>query len=300
MDEDQSGFLLLGEVLTFTYRSEELQKFLAFWPSEQQEIFEDLIDFWQGGASHARAILSTADGPRPSTCVRSQLKTSPDPGRRNSLPKGTPLLVKKTVGPGGKSQTRGFKAPSTVKKSHAWVMWKVFDDLAGETRVIHCQALSTLLGNQQRLMKFLNDEARTAHKYDKTNQNMDDDERPDVLVLKLSKFLTSSEALKRLEKAVARGEKSLSLRGFFCVFWWFVAESELEACLGWCRCFYAQVALHDLCSAGSSKIDAIAEEDVLELFRAIDVDGSGSVTVDELCRGGSPGGGAGSAAYEAL
>merc|ERR1712232_100037 len=89
---------------------------------------------------------------------------------------------------------------------------------------------------------------------------------------------------RRIDVMIAAGEDAASLRAFLHIFYHFLPESDVEACLLWCRSFYAIVALHEI--VREDKTSRTSDDDLLELFQAIDVDNSGGISEEELRREG--------------
>jgi len=101
------------------------------------------------------------------------------------------------------------------------------------------------------------------------------------LVVHLKTYFRDPGAIRRLD---AMGEGSISMCAFFCVILPHMPESGIEACLAWCRTFVAHKLLCDILLDPARKKE---DWEVVEaLFRAIDKDSDGSITIEELCNEG--------------
>merc|ERR1712060_534096 len=101
------------------------------------------------------------------------------------------------------------------------------------------------------------------------------------LCVHLEKYFQDPGAISRLD---TMAEGSISLRAFYCIFLPHVPESEIESCLAWCKKFVAHKLLTDILKDPTHM--KVEREDLHALFKVVDKDGDGSITMDELCNVG--------------
>merc|ERR1740121_2962200 len=106
--------------------------------------------------------------------------------------------------------------------------------------------------------------------------------------MRIKSYLVCHLASLQVQKAFkeAEGEK-ISLRAFFCLVWSTCPESDIENCVKWCGLFTAKLVLEEILDEdGDGKVEDVDPEDVEAIFSAIDMNGDGKVTIEELVSDG--------------
>jgi len=98
----------------------------------------------------------------------------------------------------------------------------------------------------------------------------------------VSLSITGGHVRTRLEDLLETGTTKLSLRALCCVVWPHIKEADIETCMGWCRAYQAQSTLQEVLRAIREEDVELDVEDIDELFEAIDSNGDGQLSLDEL------------------
>lgn len=274
IDEDRTDLLELGEVLSFAYRAKGVRMLLSPFTSEDERLFEDQIFFATSSQGLTRIAEKVED--EMAKKVKAKLRTSPgaaDSGRRGH--KGL-----------RKRKPRAWHQNSTVSKAHAFVLWKIFNSLANESKVIPLDRFRKWHADKANLGKKIL--ALSGAQGGPSRKQLDEEEIDDGQASKVSMYFGSQMAE---EEFSGRFEEDLelrhgiSLRALMCLVLPFVAEAEVEVCMKLCNTFTAKEVLGEICEGGSS-LDHVDLEDIDALFECIDADGDGQLSLVELCEMG--------------
>jgi len=171
----------------------------------------------------------------------------------------------------------------TVTKAHAWVAWKYLAYCSGDSSPtsVKYDVLEPYLFSRAKTTKALEEGTRRDRK-----GQMDRPAEDDILRLRVyfETHLTSVEVQKSFKNFAG---SPMSLRAFFCAVWTTCPESDIENCMKWCGLFQAKIVLEELLDEdGDGRIEDVAPGDVDAIFAAIDVNGDGEVSMEELINEG--------------
>jgi Ca2+-binding EF-hand superfamily protein len=280
LDEHKSGFVTLGELLNWCYRTGELKSVFSPFPATDDRFFEHLVNFPRDCEEFEYSAVETV------RWFQSKLHISPQADatfrRRTS--------IGLNISHGRHKRT----PPKEFSKAHAWFIYRVFVTMAGgETHtVIPYEHLHRMLSDDQHEMYIHNVVASATrlatevigpqtNKFGRRTSIVGDAKDLTRLTLHLEKYFQNRHAGEKLD---ALGEGSVTLRAFFCVILHSLPEGEIETCLRWCQAFRAHDVLREYVTAGQTQ--DLGVEDVKAIFHAMDSDGNGSLSVQELMDGG--------------
>jgi len=275
-DKDKSGELELEEILNVGYRSKGLRMLLSPFPVQDHRVFESLIHF--SGRDRGRERLREDQMNKVENTMRSKLLMSPDP------------VVTKSSKP---SRQRPWRDPAVVSKPRAFMIWALFAEMATENTV-SAKELVDLLQNRTDTKEMM--ERAHARGLEGSSGAIAEDAKS-KLIESMMTHLLHRGFLDRLS-ACGQDER-LSFRALTSMLWPTVPDKDITACLKWARQFQAFRMLRELTKTKDSaltnadydpnrdgvKLD-VTRDDVEALFEVLDVNGDGTLTVDELTRSG--------------
>mmetsp|Transcript_52318 Transcript_52318/g.113392 ORF Transcript_52318/g.113392 Transcript_52318/m.113392 type:complete len:491 (+) Transcript_52318:117-1589(+) len=273
VDDDKSDVVLIGEFMTFVYRSRSYRFLVAPFPSKDGRVFEEQVHF----AWTAPKLVKVAGKVEQSLekKLKHRIRITPDEPETSCGVRSRRRL----------KRSRPWKDPNSMNKAHAWMAWKVFFHLAGEehgkTRLIPKEDLRPAIGPQPGLMSVLHSVLGIQGDDEDPGTNP---ERPDDVLRILpnfSKLLGDENIRTRLDEIC---EEGVSFRAFCCLLWPSARESEIEVCVGWCNAFQAQKVLRELIANGEHGELDLDPHDINVLFEVIDANGDGQLSVEELCK----------------
>jgi len=299
VDFDGSGCLMLGEALAFAYRSKGLKQIMEPFPAKDERIFEERVIFALSSAPSPPSDVSAAPKElalapnKAKATTRQRLKTSPDPTEdvdTSSAPgmlrtASTPASPKaKVTNKAARKLTRRNKTSAmTVTKEHAWLLWKFLAHCSGDTSPtkIAYDVLQPFLYSKGKVQQALDEGCKRTEKGQMDRPKEDD-------IMRIKSYLVCHLASLELQKAFKEAEgQPISLRAFFCLVWSTFPESDIENCVKWCGLFTAKLVLEEILDEdGDGKVEDVDPEDVEAIFFAIDMNGDGRVTVEELVSNG--------------
>jgi len=289
IDTHKTDYISIGEVVAFSYMSKNLRTLLGPFPSSDERIFEDLVTF--AFSSKGQKIASTLRLETQEQKMLQELRLAPHAGTHTTV---SPSSQRRTQA--RKMRNRPWHDNSTITKPFAWLMYHLFTELqdAG-LRAIPNQVLADAVGDHRRLKTLLQQFSQKAAAVD---VDMNEPGHPLTLLLVLmEKHLTDKNFATRLHD---HDGDAVSLHGLFCLMCPQVTEAEIDDGMRWCAAYRAHDVLSELLRYKTSPmVDAaadapqhtlelnISEDDVLALFEAVDMDGSGEMSMQELCEKGS-------------
>mmetsp|Transcript_54754 Transcript_54754/g.152816 ORF Transcript_54754/g.152816 Transcript_54754/m.152816 type:complete len:500 (+) Transcript_54754:138-1637(+) len=282
IDEDKSDSITLGEFLAFAYRNADIHALFSPFPSTDERIFEELVVFpWTSDSlkeSEERAIAGAERR------LSLKLKIAPDPvSRRLSKPRASmagTVSRRQSVAGAKKRQT---VASSGLSKIETMVMWTVFKTLSGgslaSSRVVKTETLRRELCDAEGISQLVQESAR------KVSDLFGDFEASNAAISRITHHLIRQFSDPQVVQGLdAMSTGSASLRAFFCVLLPTVREKGIEKCLSWCTSFHVWEVLQHILS--DSDIPQLTNDDIDALFKVLDLDSSGKLSVDELCTEG--------------
>jgi Ca2+-binding EF-hand superfamily protein len=266
IDADKSGFITMGELVNYSYRSGDFNFILEPFPSKDQRIFEDLEEFPRESADAAVEKVNK---------LESALGLSPN----GSSDHGAGKRRKGAGEHSGKIQQRAAKPPKEFSKAHTWFVYKVFVHLAGGglEKVIRIEDLKRMIGDGDFISKI------HTKVLSRVNQEFGSAVVQDLnkLVMHIEVFFHERHAVQKLDQL---RQGSITLRAFFCVILSSLSEAEIESCLAWCQKFRAQDVLKEV--MGNGQTQSLPTDDLRAIFKAMDTDGNGMLAADELVTAG--------------
>lgn len=288
IDADHSGVITLGEVLTWAYRTGELRRVFEPFPAADARCDEKLVKFLRDNKdfeTQASVRITMSEHNHPNHKANdSEIK------RRASL--GLDV-----------SRRRSLRPPKQFPKGHAWFIYRVFVILAGGEMktTISSENLQKMMHDDQHelyIQNVLEQASGTARglitprerqlhgdqipgQIRRVSCSSGDENDLTRLILHLQRYFHDRHAGEKLD---ALGEGSVTLRAFFCVIMHSLSIGEIETCLRWCHAFRAHDVLREYMSTGQTQ--DLSVEDVRTIFHAMDVDGNGVLTLQELMEGG--------------
>eukprot|EP00927_Polykrikos_kofoidii_P017934 TRINITY_DN18234_c0_g1_i1.p1 TRINITY_DN18234_c0_g1~~TRINITY_DN18234_c0_g1_i1.p1 ORF type:complete len:474 (-),score=60.76 TRINITY_DN18234_c0_g1_i1:142-1563(-) len=265
IDQDSSGYIILEEIVTFAYRSTELFQFMSPFPSDQTEAHEQLLTFQKQAKEDEAAAQKSAK-----TTVRERLRLTPDPRGQCAEVDGT--LVRK-------KKTRRLTTAGAMNIGLAYSMWEIFQEIRSEKDVtVRPARILALSKDAQRIDRLL---AQPHESLTPTEMTL-----WKVQASNLGGRLHDNDFLRHINTR-DRENESLSLRELCCLVWPKLPEGDIDACMRFCSTFQARRVLRDIIerSHGGQEID-IETEDIELLMRAVDVDGDGALSFEELTQQG--------------
>eukprot|EP00929_Paragymnodinium_shiwhaense_P003207 TRINITY_DN103639_c0_g1_i1.p1 TRINITY_DN103639_c0_g1~~TRINITY_DN103639_c0_g1_i1.p1 ORF type:complete len:493 (-),score=146.02 TRINITY_DN103639_c0_g1_i1:112-1590(-) len=276
LDADHSGIVELGEVVSYSYRSKGLLLLLSPFPSRDERIFEELIMFQ--GVSKENDLKQDAMLDKENKKLAKRLKICPDPRvERRSYPEGAAPKKKKW-------NKRPRHLAKLMTRMHGMVIYRVFNRLCGVGGTIErAELLDAVLSRRitsiaQQSIDLLSE--------------VNPDPNLGRIMMHVQKHLSDGKMADRIK---ALDAEAISLRSFCVLTFPEVKVQEIEAALSWCRLFRAQEVLEELLKReqGSEvimgydkesavKIDHIDDQDLDDLFLALDLDGDGELSEAEL------------------
>lgn len=282
IDVDGSGCICLGELLNYAYRSGGLKTFLEPFPAQDKRLLEAPVSFARDSSedfkdtcidrlSEIEAKLEVVPG--------STRSAKPLGRKRCSIANGRQL----TQSTSGKSAVTKSGRPKTFSRAHTWFMYQVFVRMAGGglPTVIPCESVKKMLDNHEIVEGFIKEVAVAAGKIFSPGQaagaKASDADDLAKLIAHLHKIFRDRSAIIKLD---GLGEGCVTLRAFFCVILISLSAGEIETCLKWCHGFRAHDVLAEYLQKGN--VNSLHNEDVNLILQALDQDGNGVLTADEL------------------
>jgi Ca2+-binding EF-hand superfamily protein len=186
------------------------------------------------------------------------------------------------------------KEPKQLPKAHTWFMYRVFVLMAGgglRSNFIQTELLQKYLSDRNYIEEILGQVSHLAslvvgpreratgngHRISIAGDKAD----LDRLASHIRRYFHDRNATAKLD---ALGEGSITLRAFFCVILHKLTEGDVEACLAYCQTFRSHDVLREYMEGGTTHHLNI--EDLRLIFQAMDADGNGMLSVEELMSGG--------------
>lgn len=288
IDRDHSGFISLGELLNYSYRTGDIKKVLEPFPANDHRLFEQLICFPRDTFNDKFTQAATEKIGKFQAKVDMHPYPSEQVARRHSemgVHQNASNALIRRAGP----------PPKEFTKAHAWFIYRVFNILAGvETATtIPDENLQKLRDDNTYIYEVLNTASAAASLVTGAREKkpvgkqagrisiVGDAKDLTKLVGHLQRYFHDRHAGEKLD---AFGEGSVTLRAFFCVILHSLTEGEIETCLRWCQSFRAHDVLKEFMVTGQTHyIDC---EDIRMIFETMDTDHNGKLTVEELMEGG--------------
>lgn len=201
--------------------------------------------------------------------------------------------------------------PPDVSKAQAWMLWKFFHHLSGHRSNADLDVVLDFLKDQIAVKKeFLRiaGQAKSDEPLKEGQAEPSQDERTETkatdspssptraptFALRDADFAVEVETLSShfqrtlLDPQVRNRLEWLrpcpmTLRAFLCLSFSSLNPANIESIMAWCNAFHALEILKDLLS---NEAIAVSDEELEVLFRYIDSDGSGDITMSELVLGG--------------
>ncbi|CAE7323289.1 Rfc1 [Symbiodinium pilosum] len=311
-DSDSSGFVSIGEIVNYAYRSEGLLKLCEPFPTRDKHIHEEPLHF--AGSSRTRKGRAA----EPSLALRRDVRMAPDPPSTSSSSAARPRQYDK---PWQRAANR-----DGLTKAHAWIAWICFRLFASKEnpRVIHGGELLTLVSRGRvKVFPMINAAVDESKDLAQHFSSEPDELGADRLVMSVSQAILAAEFEGRLRRLTENGSSEepaeaglISLRSFLCLLWPKACDAAIECCVRWCQSFHAHQVLTsllrqkrasmrqsrlyrgsiddagviELAASGRQPVavlDTLSREDLQVLFDALDFDGNGKLSARELCtRGG--------------
>jgi len=292
IDADRSGFITIGELLNYSYRSGELKKFLDPFPAEDDRLFEQLIVFVRDNDEFAQAseeALRKWEHKLDLSPGGSFVDSSSRRTRRNSSfqmggTRRSQFSVRREGPP---------KAPKQFTKAHTWFVYRVFALMAGGgmQTTINSDDLQKMLEDHRAVDDILTKVSSAAGEVigprERTTNGTrrvsiaGDTQDLNKLIAHLRRYFNDRHAVAKLDTL---GQGNITMRAFFCVVLHSLSEGEIETCLRWCQAFRAHDVLKEFMSTGNTQ--RLNFEDVRLIFQAMDTDGNGALSLEELMVGG--------------
>eukprot|EP00747_Dinoflagellata_sp_TGD_P016845 gnl/TRDRNA2_/TRDRNA2_125414_c1_seq1.p1 gnl/TRDRNA2_/TRDRNA2_125414_c1~~gnl/TRDRNA2_/TRDRNA2_125414_c1_seq1.p1 ORF type:complete len:407 (-),score=84.87 gnl/TRDRNA2_/TRDRNA2_125414_c1_seq1:130-1350(-) len=285
LDEDKSGFIQHEEVLTYAYRSHELRMFMSPFPHQDQRIFEELVVFKTYnrnlGNETARSLSKEEQK------LKSKLRMTPDPGgpvKRKNMTERQRMRAKE----------RAWRQNAMLTKVHAYVLFKVFQKLQVDLQISKEQLMEATEHLNDIVVPIVQDIQGSANSKSFRSPDIDPSEEFFTRTAhSVGNALAQADFQQRVHELE---EQQVSLREFCSLIYPHVKEAEIEACMRHCHLFRAHDILTELLEAEttatadgtrvtSTKLD-VDDDDIDALFQAIDSNGDGHLSIEELCKVG--------------
>jgi len=195
------------------------------------------------------------------------------------------------------ARDRPWRTNSVVTKEYSWLLYKLYSELQdAASHTIPSQVLLVTVENHIEFKKRMHRLAEDA------NSHMDEiglatSASLGITVIKITQHLTDKHFVSELQHHAG---DAISLRALFCLCCPSVKEAEVDDGMRWCKMYRAHDVLEELLRYKSSPmVDAsfdgcpqetldlnVDEQDIRELFDAIDMDHTGQISMENLCKGG--------------
>lgn len=283
IDTDQSGYITLGELLCYAYRSKELRTILEPFPADDQRIFEELLVCPR--TKDERYVESFLDS---TYKIEEQLSLSPDTSGSARRSRRASISFRESP----------LKKAAGISKAHTWFLYEVFFLLSGGRlhNTIPFANIRDVLADHRELEKVLEQVAKAAgvvvaprehypmgSRQRRLSTTSGSEEGISKLIQHIRNFFSHAEVLSKFDLL---GEGSISIRAFFCVVLPTVSENNIETCLRWCESFRARDVLMLFIESGDIK-NGLDVNDLRTIFQALDKDKNGHITVEELMEVGT-------------
>lgn len=290
IDTEQVGIILLGEFLSYTYRSREFRTFCSPFPSAKVSVMEEQVYFsgrrWsdtsRGMAGASSQPTSPTKGERLTTRfletfkLRSRLTLAPE-----TVDSTESEDVLRRIKPQGRSRRRPWAVPLAITRSHAWLLHRVFHSLSIDGRTVSTKDLLALLGDHGRLKEVVHSAVSSAPP--------DVAQPPDALRVARHFYghLAAESPVECAQSLLAAHVSHLSIRAFCHVVWPQLPEVEIERCMNWCRHAKSLAALQlmDRAAHEGSHIIFFDLEDLWEIVEIMDGHDV-KPSIEELCEQG--------------
>ncbi|CAJ1400396.1 unnamed protein product [Effrenium voratum] len=217
----------------------------------------------------------------PSTARGSVRRFTGGSHARGSLDAGTwcgslayvKMTGRKRAGPSRPS--RVWTPPAEVSKAQAWLLWKFFHHLSQHSSRADVELVLNFLRDPIAVRKEFLAIAGSAKAED---EGVNFAQEVEGLGAQFQRALLETQVRQRLEQL----QTPLTMRGFLCLSFFSLVPTHIESILVWCDGFYAAEVLQSLLN---QEAIAITEEEVDIMLRALDVDGSGDLSLAELVAG---------------
>jgi len=264
LDQDQSGFITMGEFIAYAYRSRDFRGLCSPFPSVQDSVMEEQV-YFAGRKSTARVTSGLEKK------LYNRLRITPDDEEQSAQ-----RLHKAKE----REKKRPWRIPAAITRTHAWLLLHVFNHMANDRRTIPAKDLLQRLGAHMQLKGDVDALVQ---------RGFEDGRAPEDAWRVVRHFyghLASDQTLERAQSLYDENCTSISLRAFCCILWPQLKEVDVERCMKWCKHMKASTALREVAKAVNDQDFVFDAEDIAEIFEVLDTDGDGNLSYDELCSQG--------------
>jgi hypothetical protein len=211
IDEDNTGYISIENILSFAYRSKELRLLLSPFPASDRRIFEQPLLI--SSANRAMRDPSLECLRQQEQHMRGKLQLTPDAPR-----------ARRSVRQSMRQERRQWKPRRThiITKQFSWCLYKIFMKLRTQSNEILVQELEDLVGDPYKFKQFVW-ETCTGNVEDASEPSLSNYEKTEadsvrVHSSRLETLLRRPEFSNRLQSHQREhGEDSITLRALFCL-----------------------------------------------------------------------------------